>query len=207
MKAVIPKQLADQPLWRGLIVPKITLCHLDGTPILGEVDFSIVGDFLLAQQCQLCGMRINSPRGTAVVMARPADFERGLVNEPAQHPWCADYSAQLCPMLSGRLDQYRTNPRSQRERCGDPRCHCADWGPLEMWLRAGQPADPWYSVAFPMADYRVDVITLPGGAVMTGVSLTNPRNPRIRLVTPGKPGADDLALIARFGLPGPAQTP
>ncbi|MER6509642.1 hypothetical protein ABT158_22665 [Nonomuraea sp. NPDC001636] len=203
MNVARPPQLADEPLWRGVIVPKITLRHLDGTPILGEVDHSIVGDFLAGQQCQLCGKEISSPRGTAVVMARPADFDRGLVNEPAQHRWCADYSVQVCPMLSGRLDQYRTVARSDRDRCGDPRCHCATWDPLPMALRAGQPADPWYAVRFPMADYRMDTIALPGGSVMTGVSLTYPRSPHIRLVTPGRPDPDNLKIIARLGLPSP----
>jgi hypothetical protein len=198
-----PQQLADQPLWRGLIVPKITLRHRNGTPILGEVDHDVIGDFLLREQCQLCGKRISSPRGTAVVMARPADFERGLVNEPAQHPWCADYSAQTCPMLSGRLDQYRMDTRSERERCGDQLCPCVHWTPLPTALRAGQPASPWYAVRFPMADYRIDAISI-GDAVLVGVSLTYPRHPRIDLVTPGRPSPDDSTIIAGLDLPHPA---
>ncbi|WP_189243033.1 hypothetical protein [Planobispora rosea] len=192
----IPIQLADRPTWRGLVVPAITLRHRNGTPVLGEVDSDTVADCLIGQRCQLCDQGLEE---VAVLMARPQDFVRGYVDEPAQHPWCATYTIRACPMLSGRLQRHRTSPRSARP-CGDPRCQCASWNTTtpDAVIRAGQDADPWFSVRFSATDYT---LRPSARGAPKGVSLRHLTRSKIRLVTPGRPSADDLAIIARLGLP------
>ncbi|GAA3144299.1 hypothetical protein GCM10010466_39270 [Planomonospora alba] len=198
MTPPIPALLARQQTWRGVAVPYVTLRHRDGTPILGEVDRERVAACLTWMRCQLCGQALED---VAVLMARPMDFGQGYVNEPAQHPWCAAYAVQACPMLSGRLERHRVSPRSSRQ-CGDPLCACVEWAEqepsLDAHIRAGQPASPWFSVWFPVAAYT---LRRSARGRVKGVALPDRAVTKIRLVSKGHPGPVDLTRSMLFDLP------
>ncbi|GLX06749.1 hypothetical protein Misp03_36760 [Microbispora sp. NBRC 16548] len=195
MTPPVPVPLHERPTWHGLVVPIITLRHRNGTPIFGEVDSAQVEACLQNRLCQLCGRPLT---GTAVLMAKPQDFMVAYVGEPAQHPWCAAYSRQACPMLSGRLEKYRRTQRSSRH-CGDPLCVCLRWTQTspDAIFRAGRDADPWFSVHFSMDDYQLRMSARHGPK---GISLRQIARPKVRLVTPGRPSTEDLSIIVALGL-------
>lgn len=195
MNVPIPVQLAHLPTHAGMVVPFITSRHLDGTPAFGQVDRDLVATCLASRRCQLCAAELED---VAVILARPQDFAQGYVDEPAQHSWCAAYAIKTCPMLSGRLPKHRDRTLSKRG-CGDPGCWCTETvtGP-DNFIRANRPATPWYSVRIPMSDYRVIDSARKGPR---GLSLKNLRNPKIRLVSRGRPETADLGRILMFGLP------
>ncbi|MEU8249103.1 hypothetical protein [Nonomuraea sp. NPDC048916] len=59
MNAPIPIQLAKAALHAGMVVPVITLRHLDGAPEFGMVDHDKLTACLIGRLCQLCGARLQ----------------------------------------------------------------------------------------------------------------------------------------------------
>ncbi|MEV0236812.1 hypothetical protein [Nonomuraea sp. NPDC050786] len=196
--AAIPIQLATAETHNGMVIPYIALRHLDGTPEFGQIDHDRVAECLIEQRCQLCAQPLAD---AAVLMVRPMDFGAGHCPEPAQHPECAAYAIRACPMLSGRLRRHRDRTRPQRRQCTAAGCWCGDpvTPDLDAIVRSGQPATPWYSVWFPMAEYKLKMSARKGPR---GISLAI-INVKIRLVSWGDPDRDDLGRVLVYGLPLP----
>jgi hypothetical protein len=197
--AAIPIQLIHAPQHNGMVIPYITLRHLDGTPEFGQIDHDRVAECLLEARCQLCAQELAD---AAVLMARPQDFGAGYSPEPAQHPECAAYSIRACPMLSGRLPRHRDRTRPQRRQCTTAAgCWCGQpYEPdVDAIVRSGRAATPWYSVRFPMDEYKLKMSARKGPL---GISLALV-NEKIRLVSWGDPDQADLGRVLVYGLPTP----
>ncbi|MGW4639643.1 hypothetical protein ACWEN6_14000 [Sphaerisporangium sp. NPDC004334] len=197
MSTTIPGHLAHLPTHNGMIVPRITLHHRNGTPILGAVDHDVVFDLLQQRRCQLCGEPLLDQ---AVATAKTQDFHYGYISEPAEHPECSAYSVQTCPMLRGRLAAHRPAGHYQR-RCGDSACICDTWTiTVDDHIRAAAPVPPFWTITYPMQHYELS--TSPSGR-LRGLAITVP-DADIRLVSKGGPsgaGDFDLRIIRRLDLP------
>lgn len=156
MHPPIPLRLADRPTVGGLVIPWISVQHADGSAHLGAVHGSRVDTCLNGRCCQTCGEHLGA---RVVLFARPADFARGYVAEPALHPECAAYSAKACPMVAGTMTHYRKNaPKVAGRPCDKPGCGCAGWVDTDgQDARAGADAEPWFAVWIRLADYRTAV--------------------------------------------------
>ncbi|TDC02659.1 hypothetical protein E1091_00210 [Micromonospora fluostatini] len=130
---LIPVRMRRLPTVGGLAVPWITLVTPDGRVRFGVVNARRQQAAILGRLCQICGQALEA---RIVLAMRAVDLRRHLAPEPGQHPECAGYSVRACPMLSGRLNQYRSNPAPVDPAVG------TTVGDSERG-RAGQPAEPW----------------------------------------------------------------
>jgi hypothetical protein len=125
--------LAGRPHAGGLVVPWITP-HLNGQYLFGTLTDLTQRHCLRQYRCQVCGQRLPE---RAVLFARTSDLDWMCTPEPATCPPCAWYSTRACPMLSGRIRQYRASQ------------HPAVAGiplPGSEALRLGASAESWYAV-------------------------------------------------------------
>jgi hypothetical protein len=100
-----------------------------------------MGRALLSKWCGVCGQPLKH---RAVLMMRLSDLPRQCTSEPALHPWCAAYTSECCPMIGGRLDQYRSSlPRLDTTMLAAP----------DASARQGAAAEPWFAVW--LADFQV----------------------------------------------------
>jgi len=129
----IPVALADQPTLGGLVVPWIT-SRAGGRFLFGAIDVDRTQWALINRRCGVCGRPLQD---RLVLLARQSDLPRERVGEPALHPVCATYTMDACPMVAGRLEQYRASPvplAPGMVRASDSA------------LRAGADAEPWFAV-------------------------------------------------------------
>jgi hypothetical protein len=133
----IPVRLSDRPLIAGLVVPWITARTPDGRHRFGAIDADRAARALHRRWCQICGQ----PLGTRFVFAmRDSDLARDISAEAGMHPECFQYSITTCPMLAGRMEQYRSAGHS--ELFADVGISLGD--PHDR--RAGRDAEPWNAV-------------------------------------------------------------
>ncbi|MET8149118.1 hypothetical protein ACIBSW_39690 [Actinoplanes sp. NPDC049668] len=130
----IPVHLRQRPTSSGLVVPVPTPRTADGQYLFGLIERGQQQRLLHGRLCQICGQPLD---GRLILFARPADLQLCGTSEPALCPPCAAYSSRACPMLSGRLAEYRRRPRTAFAGIS------ADTG---GHLRAGTHADPWFAV-------------------------------------------------------------
>jgi hypothetical protein len=141
----IPIHLAQFPTIGGLVVPFITLQHLNGKAALGLVDASRMERCLRERCCGVCG---SATPGRMVFMMRRIDLMRQSSNEPGLCPPCAAYTQAACPMIVGAMKSYRKSASSFTGRtCGDPACECSRWSPPDTESsRLGAPVGQWYAL-------------------------------------------------------------
>ncbi|WP_434739342.1 hypothetical protein [Micromonospora sp. SH-82] len=109
--------LTRRPVVGGLVVPWITARTPDGRYRFGHVDHRRQVRALQNRLCQTCGNPLDSAR--MVFAMRDSDLRTFISHEPAMHPVCATYSANGCPMLTGRMSHYRTTlPAAQLTELG-----------------------------------------------------------------------------------------
>ncbi|KUL25833.1 hypothetical protein [Actinoplanes awajinensis] len=130
----IPVHLRHRPTSSGLVVPIATPRTTDGQYLFGLLEDRRQRLLLLDHRCQVCGNLLGE---RLVVFARPADLLLCCTSEPALCPPCAAYSRSACPMLAGRLDHYRTRPRTAEIGLG---------AGTDSPLRRGAPAETWHTV-------------------------------------------------------------
>jgi len=118
-----PVHLAHRPRVGGLVVPWITP-QINGQYLFGKLTDLSQRRCLLQYRCQICGDRLPE---RAILFARSSDLDWMCTPEPATCPPCAWYSAMACPMLSGRMRQYRASQHPAA-------------------LRLGAVAESWYAV-------------------------------------------------------------
>jgi hypothetical protein len=138
---LIPIPLRHLPTVAGLVVPWITPRTPDGRDLFGLIGAEAQAACLYGRRCQVCGRPLARP---LVLLVRASDLTRKLTPEPGLHPWCAAYTAQACPMVSGRMSRYRATPHD----LGGLAAHTPDTP-----ARLGAPAEAWSSVW--LAGYRV----------------------------------------------------
>ncbi|MEV6096167.1 hypothetical protein [Nocardia sp. NPDC051981] len=188
----LPARLHDAPTAQGLAIPYLTLCHRGRvSPVWGAIDPERYALVLGLRLCQVCGEELghgHGPGHQVVVFVRPQDWVRGVGPEAGLHPECAAYSTRGCPMLAGRMPIYRSNAIAARfTPCGDPECGCPQWvqpgADSDEAIRAGQPADAWYSLLIDAHDYRIGPFHEDeSGPVTYGVELRALRILRVRKV-------------------------
>ncbi|NUU22433.1 MAG: hypothetical protein HOV68_13100 [Streptomycetaceae bacterium] len=150
----IPPHLAHLTVVRGYAAPYISSHHADGTAVLGAVDGQRTAEAFICRLCQICAWPLDRDRGASriVVLARPQDIRRGEASEPGMHPECAAYTLAACPMVNGRMAQYRAT--AHPNTCTDTECACH-----ERWIREapsgrdGAQADRWYTVWMTSGQY------------------------------------------------------
>ncbi|MEW2507618.1 hypothetical protein AB0878_44880 [Amycolatopsis sp. NPDC047767] len=130
----IPLALAHLPVVGGLVVPWITPRTPDSRYLLGTVDVDRMNACLQRRRCGVCGRDLVD---RTVLLLRLSDLPRACTNEPGLHPVCAAYTIKACPMVGGRMTQYRRSPRLLGPE------HST--GP-DAQQRLGAPREPWFSV-------------------------------------------------------------
>jgi hypothetical protein len=125
--------LARRPHASGLVVPWITP-RLNGQYLFGKLTDLTQRQCLRQYRCQVCAQRLPE---RAVLFARRSDLDWMCTAEPATCPPCAWYSTRACPMISGRLRQYRA---SQHPAMAGIRL------PANEARRLGAAAEPWYAI-------------------------------------------------------------
>ncbi|OLZ50337.1 hypothetical protein BS330_28810 [Amycolatopsis keratiniphila subsp. nogabecina] len=159
----IPTALAHRPVHHGLVVPWTTPRTASGRFLFGTVSADHVRKAIRNRLCGVCGRTLTQP---LVLLLRESDLPLRASTEPALHPVCAAYTSSACPMIAGRLDHYRSSPRT------------LDPGMLtgtDSTARLGATAEKWFAVWLS----RYDVVTLYGNLAASYL-LTSPR--RIRPV-------------------------
>ena len=104
----IPAPMAHLPVVAGLAVPWVTPVLPDGRHLFGAVDAARQEHCLQQHRCGVCGLALAD---RIVFLMRERDLPRHYSAEPGLHPWCAAYTIQACPMITGRLPHYRSTPR------------------------------------------------------------------------------------------------
>jgi hypothetical protein len=149
-----------------MAVPWITPRLPGGRFVLGVVDAARQEHALRQRLCGVCGRR-HGPR--MVVLARERDLGRGLSAEPPLHPWCATYTAAVCPAVSGHLQHYRATPRPGFEPvegpAGTPH-YVRD--ERQAAARRGAPTEPWFAVWLNTYDLVRDPLTASWAASWQG---------------------------------------
>lgn len=130
----IPLSLSHLPVVGGLAVPWLTPRMADGRVLLGTVDHDRMNAALNNKWCGVCGKRLGD---RTVLLLRLSDLPRCRTNEPGLHPHCAAYTIKACPMVAGRMAQYRSSPRDL-----DPEYSSG----ADAQHRQGAPREPWFSV-------------------------------------------------------------
>lgn len=166
----IPDWLSHRPTVAGLVVPWITPRTPDGRYLFGGIDATLTERALRQRRCGVCGRDLDD---RLVLMMRLSDLPRMCTAEPALHPVCAYYTARACPMINGRLTNYRSSPVLP-----DTVTYCdgMDQASLEQDARSGAPAEPWFAVW--LGDYHLAEI-----AGYLAASYAGTRPLRIRPVT------------------------
>ncbi len=137
----IPLHLQHRPTSSGLVVPVATPRTVDGRYLFGLLEDHRQRTLLIERRCQICGR----PHGDRLILfARPVDLRQRCTSEPGLCPPCAAYSSRACPMLAGRLHQYRDRPRTDEPETPDS---------PDTARRRGHAADAWYAVW--LDDYQV----------------------------------------------------
>ncbi|GLZ28101.1 hypothetical protein Lesp02_02910 [Lentzea sp. NBRC 105346] len=137
----IPLWIAHLPVVGGLAVPWITPRTTDGRYLLGSIDRDRMHQALVYRWCGVCGRPLDD---RLVLLMRLSDLPRQCTNEPALHPQCAAYTAAACPMVSGKLDHYRSTP---------VRLDATMAPSSDTSARQGAAAEPWFAVW--LRTYRV----------------------------------------------------
>lgn len=131
----IPTALAYLPTVGGLAVPWVAARTTDGRHLLGVIDQDRADQALVQRLCGVCGR----PHGERIVLLlRLSDVPRHCTVEPGLHPWCAHYTTNACPMLAGRMHQYRSSPPPLDAAIR----HTDD----DAFSRQGSAAEPWFAV-------------------------------------------------------------
>ncbi len=133
----IPEWLAHRPTAGGLVVPWITPRTTDGRYLFGLIEKNLAEQALQRRLCGICGRPLDDRQ---ILFMRLSDLPRQRTNEPAVDPICAHYTTNSCPMISGRLSTYRTNPIWAGEDSAGS-------------ARRGAPAEPWFAVW--LREYRL----------------------------------------------------
>jgi hypothetical protein len=126
----IPEWLAHRPNVGGLVVPQITPCTPQGRYLFGSIEQTLTERALRQRRCGVC----DRPLGDRLILfLRLSDLPRHATAEPALDPVCAHYTASACPMVNGRLANYRTSPAGGIEAT------------REQQARQGALAEPWFA--------------------------------------------------------------
>lgn len=166
----VPVQLAHRPTLAGLVVPYITPRAIDGRWLFGVIDQQRLRQCLTRRWCQICGQPLDQP---FVLLLRDTDLVRQRISEPACHPVCAAYTIRGCPMVSGRLDRYRSTP----VRLDQHMVSASDTP-----ARLGAPAEAWYAVWLDHYQVVIDAVNGLPAASFAGIRPRRVR--RANRVTP-----------------------
>ncbi len=99
---VIPDFLAHLPRYAGFPVPVIML-WVDGKPDFRAVDSSRIVQCFKKRQCGICGTKLGDE---SFFIGGDACRRNHLFLDPAMHKVCAEFSAKICPFLSGQRAHY-----------------------------------------------------------------------------------------------------
>ncbi|MCV7208364.1 hypothetical protein [Mycolicibacterium canariasense] len=147
----IPVTCAGRPTTgAGFVVPWANVQLADGGVDFRSQHQTKVQRCWLEGRCQLCGKQIWPP--PLVFFGGPRQVAALTFDEPPMHPQCARYASQVCPMVAGRMDHYRTGDTvtagARGATCSTPGCDCGGWvrTPGLNVGEGGDPAHDWYAV-------------------------------------------------------------
>src|SRR5947208_4982689 len=125
MAVPVPARCARRPtVGDGLVVPYISVAAGDGRFLLGNVHNAKAVECIVGKLCQVCGEDLTRP---AVILAPDSALAKRFTGEPALHPECARYSERVCPMVAGRMLNFRGGHTPPGLPCNVAGCDCGGW--------------------------------------------------------------------------------
>lgn len=169
----IPARLAHRPVQGGMVVPWVALALADGTYDFAACEGRRSNLAMLDGICQVCGEPILPPLVFLMAEDQLVDMTTDV---PPLHPECAAYSQRVCPMVTGRLAEYRNRASraTRHDQCAVPGCDCGGWVATDE-RQGPQDAMAWSAVWCRtydrIAPNRATVAAIRAGYAVPGVRI------------------------------------
>ncbi len=104
----VPERLKDRPIYKGYIVPYVTMLDTQGNPDFRVNNTVKNKECYEERKCGLCGKDL---KGWIAFIGGDLAMKNEIFSDPPMHEDCARYAAQTCPFLNDAYAHYSIKSR------------------------------------------------------------------------------------------------